>query len=60
MMRDDLTDECRNQAVVTPGRFPAKDMDSNAFHASFGHAHESLLKTTEVYGCQIDWSPAWV
>lgn len=38
--------ECSNQAVVIPGRSPVKEAGFNVFHATLGHAHESLLKTT--------------
>lgn len=43
---DENLDECENQAVVTPGRSRAEDMDRRVFHARFGHAHDSLLKST--------------
>ena len=35
-----------NQAVVTPGRSPVKEVDINFFHSVCAHSHEKLLRAT--------------
>lgn len=43
---DESLIQCANEAVVTLGRFLVNEADCNMFHATFGHAHGSLLKAT--------------
>lgn len=42
---DKSLDECANEEVVDPGRLSLKEADYNVFHATFGHADRSFLKT---------------